>query len=707
MQFRYLQIASAVGCALAVSAHAQTTSSAADASARPVVQLPTVVVTGNPLGSELFNLVTPASVLGGADLLQRRKSTLGETLDGLPGVSSTGFGPNASRPVIRGLDSDRIRILQNGTGVQDASSLSNDHAVALDPIVVDRVEVVRGPAALLYGGSAVGGVVNALDNRIPQEGVEGVTGRAELRMGGAEREKAGAVVLEVGNGSFNVHADAYARDTDDLLVKGLNVSARRLATGVAVAVPLTPGRVPNSNAVSSGGALGASYTWANGFVGLSQSQYVSRYGTVAEPAVIIDMDSRRWDLAGEVRELGSALTGLKFKLSETEYRHAEIDAGVTNTRFANRGYEGRIEAAHGKVGPLQGAVGVQFSRGRFSALGAEAFVPSTHSDSTALFVYEEMPVGPVKLSFGGRHERAEVRSDGGGPVDPGTLQPRFNPAQGRSFGNSSGSIGAAYPLTRQLTFAVNGAYTERAPTFYELFANGPHAATGSYEVGNAALGKERSKAVDAALKFATGPHSASVGVFRNRFDNFIAVFNSGNQRGADGELNPVDADGDGVADGSGENISPELQYRGVPATFQGVEIEGRMRIAERPGLLDLLLRFDEVRAEDRSTGRPLPRIAPRRYGASLQYEASRLGARLDVTRVDGQSRVSAGELPTDGYVMVNATVSHKVRMQGLDLEAFVRGNNLLNEEARNHVSFLKDIAPLGRRSLMAGLRGRF
>ena len=704
---RILPSAGAVALAMGLPVHAQNASPPAGAPSRPIVELPAVVVTGNPLGSELFNLVTPASVLGGSELLHRMRSTIGETLDGLPGVSASSFGPNASRPVIRGLDNDRIRILQNGGGVIDASSLSNDHAVTVDPIVVDRLEVVRGPAALLYGGSAVGGVVNALDNRIPVEGINGIGGRAEFRYGGAEREKSGGVVVEIGNGRFNVHADAYARDTDDLAIKGTNISARQRASGAAVAVPLTPGHVPNSNAVSNGGALGASYTWTNGYVGLSQSQFATRYGTVAEPAVVIDMDSMRWDLAGEVRELDGAITGVRFKAGQTQYRHAEIDAGAINTRFNSHGYEARIEASHAKVGPLKGAFGIQTSRSHFSALGAEAFVPSTHSDANALFVYEEMPIGPLKISFGGRHERSEVRSDGGGPIDPGTLQPRFNPGQSRTFSGSNGSLGAAYPLTRQFTLAVNAAYTERAPTFYELFANGPHAATGSYEVGNAAFGKERSKAFDAALKFAQGAHTASIGVFRNRFENFISLFNSGNQRGADGELNPVDADGDGVADGSGENITPELQYRAVPATFQGYELEGKFRIGERAGTTDLLLRYDQVRAEDRSTGRPLPRIAPQRFGASLVYQAARLGGRLDMIRVEGQSRLAAGELATDGYTMVNATVSYRMTLTGLDMEAFLRGTNLLNEEARNHVSFLKDIAPLGRRSMQVGLRGRF
>jgi iron complex outermembrane receptor protein len=257
-----------------------------------------------------------------------------------------------------------------------------------------------------------------------------------------------------------------------------------------------------------------------------------------------------------------------------------------------------------------------------------------------------------------------------------------------------------------MALAVNGAYTERAPTYYELFANGPHAATGVYEVGNSAFGKEKSKALDLTLRMKSGKHSGSVGVFQNRFDNYITLVNSGNTRGADGELNPPDA-GDGTSLNTGEEILPEFAYRAVPARFRGIEGEGRFRVMERGGVVDLLVNASYVRAEDQSTGMPLPRIAPLRYGIGADYRQDRFGARVDATIVEGQDRVAAGELPTDGYTMLNASVSYRLPAPGVRLETFLRGVNLLNEEARNHVSFLKDIAPLGRRSLQLGVRGQF
>lgn len=693
--FRLALLAAAVH---AVAAHAQVSKPSIPAT------LPEVIVTGNPLGSELFELAAPVSLLQGEDLFRLRRPTLGDTLDGLPGVAATGFGPNASRPVIRGLDGDRIRLLQNGAGMLDASALSFDHAVSVDPLVIERAEVLRGPAALFYGGSAVGGVVNLIDNRIPQAALRGVSGRAEGRLGGAEREKAGAVVFEAGNGSLALHADVYSRDTDDLKIKGFARSARLRA---ADPQPVeAQGTLPNSAAKSDGGALGLSHTWANGYVGISRSAFNTVYGTVAEPTVSIDMHSSRWDIAGELRDLGRVLSAIKFKAGRTDYAHVELDAGVPATRFSNKGHDVHLEATHGKLGPLQGAIGFQVSGFDFSALGTEAFVPSTRTDMRSAFIFEELPLGALKLSFGGRRERSEVSSAGGGPLPFGATGPRFDPAQSRHFSGNSGALGAVWSFTPGLALAVNGAYTERAPTYYELFAHGPHAATGVYEIGDAAFGKEKSRAVDIALRMKSGKHSGSIGVFQNRFKNYIALFDTGNTRGADGELNPPDA-GDGTSLNTGEEILPEHAYRAVAARFRGIEGEGRFRVLERGRTMDLLVNAAYVRAEDRGTGLPLPRLSPLRYGVGMDYRQDRFGARLDATFYAGQDRVATGELPTDGYTLLNAMASYRLPAPGIRVDAFLRGINLLNAEARNHVSFLKDIAPLGRRSLQLGIRRSF
>jgi len=705
MHFPYTRVAQAIAAlGLALPAHAQTTEKPP---AGPAVELPPVVVTGNPLGSELFDLVAPTSVLFGTDLDLARTSTLGETLNQLPGVSSTYFGPNASRPVIRGLDSDRIRILENGVGVLDASALSYDHAVTVDPLIIDRAEVVRGPAAVLYGGNAVGGVVNTVNNRIPQAPIAGPGGRAEARFGGAEREKAAAGVFEAGNGRFALHADAYYRDTDDLRIAGANVSPQLQAQDPTL--PVTYGTLPNSASRSEGGALGASYTWAKGYVGASFSNFDANYGTVAEPEVTINMRSNKVDVAGEARELGSVITALKFKVGNTDYKHTEYDAGAPATNFSSRGYNARLELAHGKLGPLSGAFGAEFVDFDFSATGAEAFLPSSTTRVNALFLYEELPVGRFKFTFGGRYEKNDVSSGGGGPTDPNTGAPRFDPPTSNSYTPLSGAVGALYSFTPNVALAVNASYTERAPTFFELYSNGPHAATGAYEIGNSNFSVERSRSIDIALRGRSGPHSGSIGWFQNRFDNFIGLFNTGLTRGADGELNPPDTMEPGVSDNSGEEILPEYAWMQVPAKFRGFEAQGRVRAYQGTGALDVVAQYDYLWAENTATGVPLPRIAPQRFRLGLDYRYASFGVRLDNTWVSAQNRVSTNELPTDSYAMLNLALTWRVNlpMRQSYADLFLRGTNLLNEDARNAVSIIKDIAPLGARAAQVGVRAVF
>ncbi len=647
--------------------------------AQAVKALPAVVVTGNPLGSDPSGLASPVSVMDDHALTLRGASTLGETVGNLPGVSSTWFGPNASRPVIRGMDGDRVRLLGNGGASLDASSLSFDHAVTIDPLVIERVEVVRGPAALMYGGNAVGGVVNTLDNRIPQSAVDGVGGRAETVLGGADSTRALAGRAEFGGAGVNLHVDGFRRRTSDLRIPDSSGASR----------------LRNSAADSEGGGVGASFAGDGGYVGLSYGVYDSDYGTVAEPHVTIDMHSERWDLAGEARDLDGFISGVKFHFGHADYTHTELDSGTPATRFATRGNDFRLEASHAPFGAWRGTFGLQFERSNFEARGDEAFVPSTDTDTRALFLFEETRVGDLKLTFGGRLERVKVGSDGGGPDDanaPGT--PRFDPAQQRRFTARSASVGAVYPLDEVFSLATQLAHTERAPTFYELFADGPHAATGNYELGNAALGKERSNSIDLQLRVKRGDHSGSIGVFHSRFSNFIAVSGTGVRRDEDGLINPA-----------GE--LPEFVYQAVPAKFSGFEAQARLLLCRCSGELHLDLQADAVRATNRDTGEPLPRIPPLRGMAALDWLHDTLQLRLETQGVRRQDRVDAGGTPTAGYVLVNAFASYGFTAAGIGWEAWLRGNNLFDTEARNHVSFLKDIAPLPGRSVMAGLRARF
>lgn len=702
-------LAALITAGLSSHAFAQaSTPDAAPATAPAAVAQPSaptlkeVVVTANPLGSDLNDMVAPVSTLGGDALTVRQASTLGETLNSMPGVTSTYFGPNSSRPAIRGLDGDRIKVLQNGGSTLDASTLSYDHAVPIDPLVAEKIEVVRGPAALMYGGNAVGGVVNVIDNRIPRDPITGVTGAADVSgtIGGDKGRNASGL-LEAGNGKFAVHADAFVRQTSDLRIPGYARSGSLRATQ-----PLPEGeteaygKIPNTNAHQEGGSMGGSYTWADGFVGANWSTYRNDYGTPAEADARIKMRQDRFALEGESRNLAGATNGIfesvKGKFSYTDYEHREIEDGVTGTTFKNHGWDARLEATHGKIGNMTGVIGTQFGHTDFSALGEEAFVPSTATDNAALFVFEELPLissGDLKLNFGGRLDHSKVKASANG-------NDRFTDAE-RSFNAGSASAGLLYKLNPVWTVTSNLSYTERAPTFYELYANGPHLATGSFEVGDPNASKERATSIDLGMRFKQGNHSGSVSGYYSRFQNYLALLNTGTFR---------DSEGNVVAAGS-EGALPELQYLGVPATLYGFEAEGKTRLLQKmlttSDSLDFEARADYVHGENRSNGEPLPRLSPLRLGGSLVYAAGPWGARINVDWNARQSRVPTGDTPTDAYTMLGIALTYKMKLSGTQTLFYVRGDNLTNTEARSATSILRDIAPLPGRSVRIGMRTQF
>ena len=673
----------------------------ASAWAEPITQLElsNVAVTGNPLGVSSDAMVLPVSILSGRELSLNREATLGETLNNLPGVAASSFGPNASRPVIRGLDAERVRIMQNGVGILDASSLSFDHAVAIDPLVIEQIDVVRGPAALLYGGSAVGGVVNAIDHRIPTEPVNGIIGRTEARVGGPDNQRNAAAVVDVGNGQFAIHADAYKRKTDDLNIPGFAVSNRKnQADGTAQE---NNGKLINSSASSDGGALGASLTFDNGYVGSSYSGFNSNYGTVAEEAVRIDMKSQRLDIASEFRDLNTVISRIKMRYAHTDYQHQEIEDGEIGTTFTNKGSQASLELGHAKFGDLEGVLGMQFQNSRFAANGDEAFVPNVHTKSHAVYLYEEMPLkalglDQLKLSLGGRAEHTTL--------DASAWDAKDKPAQAADFTAYSYALGGLYSIDSHWSVASNLSHNERAPSYFELYADGAHIATNQYEVGNPNFKKERSNGVDAQIRWKDAKNSFSIGAYYTRFNRFLGLLDTGRTRGTDGSINPP-ADANGFVDGTDgeESILPEAQFTAFAASFKGLEAEGKFNLAN---YWDLSLRGDYVRASNLDNNAALPRITPLRLGAGLNYQKNALGARLNVTQAFKQNRTAENELPTAGYTDVSAMATYKLPSK-LNVELFAKANNLLNQEIREHTSFLKDLSPAGERSVLIGLRADF
>jgi iron complex outermembrane recepter protein len=661
-----------------------------------------VVVSANPLGADINDLITPVSVLRGDQLTQNQSSTLGQTLNQLPGVSSSDFGPNSSRPVIRGLDGDRIRIMNNGGASMDVSGLSYDHAVGIEPLLVDQIEVVRGPAALQYGGSAIGGAVNVIDNRIPKAPVKGVHGRGELRAGGAESERAAAGLVTVGDGRFALHVDGSDRKTDDLRVP------KQAGRGAAI----NQGRLLNSNADQQSGAVGASLTGDHGYVGLSVDSYRNDYGTgLFENPDDLDDPKRiklkqdRLTLAGEQRNLGGKmgpLESIRGSFSSTDYKHEELAGGAVESTFKNKGWDSRIEGTHlpiqTSLGSLKGAWGIQGSESKFSATSSGAhgaFVPNAKTDSKALFVFEELSFAPGKaVNAGFRYEDVKVQSLGNGVDD-------HFPVDSKKFKPFSLALGYRQDMGSGWTGTGGLSYTERAPTFYELYADGEHHATGTYERGNSNNKKEKGTTLELGMKFKTPTTRANFSAYVTEFSNFIGLVQ-------DGYINENELLSTTPADG----YSPLYNFQGIKARLYGLEADGRFPLATglfgKAGQLNVDWKADYARGENRSTGGALPRIAPLRLSSALVYSEGKYSSQVDVQHAARQNRYADDLGATPSYTMFGLGASYKTAVSGMkSAYLFLRVHNLTNVEARNASSVLRDMAPAGARAIKVGLRGNF
>ena len=636
-----------------------------------------VVVTGNPLRT---TLAQPSDSLSGDELITTRGATLGDTLQGLAGVSATSFGPNASRPTIRGLDGDRVRILNNSGASVDASNLSFDHGVAIDPLVIDKVEVLRGAAALLYGGNAVGGVVNTLDNRIPRAFIQGLSGAAELRLGGASNEKGGALVLDGGGGQRNAgwgwHADLAGRDAGDQRTPRFDSPTDDGSESRTT--------VRNSASHNHSGSLGGSVFFQGGFAGLSVDDYRNTYGTTVEEDAKIRMKRQRVATAGEWATEDGPLRRISWQLSRNRYEHSEIEDGAVGTTFKSTGTDGRVELLHAPLGAVKGLVGLQWETLDFSALGEEAFVPSTKTRNTGVFLLEQVELGGLQLSAGARREQVRVNSAG----DDGDDSGRFGPAQQRRFHPTSFALSGLYPLQDGWSLSANLNRTQRAPAYYELYANGLHLATAAYERGDATLGLERSRGADLGLKWEGRDSHAHINVYETRFSNFIALQANGQTVDNDGQELPV------------------YVFQGVPAKLRGLELEGRWQLSP---LLALLGQFDLVRGENTATGEPLPRLAPRRAMLGLEARQGEWSGKLEWRGAARQDRVAQFDTPTAGYGTVRLSLARQLKLGGTDALWYLRLDNLGNKLAYNAtaVPTIRELSPQVGRSAQTGLQVRF
>ncbi|NNM76569.1 TonB-dependent receptor [Sphingomonas sp. ID1715] len=651
--------------------------------------VPQDIVVTAPFERNRADVLSPITVLSGTDLAREVRSTIGETLQRQPGVSSTSFGPNASRPILRGFQGDRIRILTDGIGSFDVSNTSVDHPVVINPLLADRIEVLRGPASLQYGSSAIGGVVNVLDKRIPRaipdESVHvdmiGTYSSASDQWFGS-----GAADLPVSD-TVVLHVDGSYLDGDDLRIGGHVLSPTARAAALASANPEVRAladlkdRLPNSAARTWDIAGGASVITDGGQLGFAVSHYDSLYGipprfdlTTGEgEAPRLDVKQTRVDARAEL-DLGTDLfEKLRWRFGYADYKHAELEEdGAVGTQFFNKGLESRLELAQAKRGIWQGAIGGQLLIRDFNVIGEEAFVPKNETVQYGLFTLQTLDWGKLKAEFGGRVERTDVSSN---PIDVS-----------RRFTTYSGSAGASYEFLPGWRFGANVSHTERAPSAEELFANGPHAGTQAFETGNPNFRKERSFGLEGTLRGSGRGFVVELSGYYNRFNNYIFDRQTGE-----------------VEDGL-----PVFQGMQADARYYGFEAQATVTLArfgdwkvEADGLADY------VHATIPGVG-PVPRIPPLRLLGGLNATSGLLDARVEVEHSFDQNRVAPLETPTPGYTMVNASFGVRPFGEGRNKpELLVSANNIFDVDARRHASFLKDFAPLAGRDIRVTLKASF
>ena len=680
-------------CALVTPLHAQDTAPAAapDRSDYHTPESEEIIVTA-PFTRDRAEVLSGTSVLTGEDLVRELRPTIGDTLQRQPGVSATSFGPNASRPVLRGFQGERIRILTDGIGSFDVSNTSVDHAVAINPLLADRIEVLRGPSALLFGSSAIGGVVNVVDSRIPRrlpdEAVH-VEGIASYGSAAEERSVSGTVDAPIGGG-FILHVDGSYLKTDDLETGGFILSRRLREQAAASDDPeiaefaTLRGELPNSAARTYDYAGGIAYVGTGGNFGVSVSRYDSLYGVpirysldpeVEAEAVRLDVKQTRVDARGEVDIPGGLFESARMRIGYADYAHNEVeDTGEIATTFFNESGEARLEFVQRERNGWRGAIGGQALIRDLSIVGEEKFLPASRTRQLGAFTLQEFTVGAFKAEAGARYERTRVKAFA--DEDLG------NPDISRRFNAYSGSIGASVGLGTLVRAGISLSHSERAPSAEELYANGPHAGTQAFEVGDPTFSKEKSNSAELTLRGTGEGYSFGVSGFYSRFDDYIYEQDTG-------EI---------------EDDLPVFQFLQNDARYYGAEVEGSFRLARIGGLaLNVDGVADYVRARIKSTG-PVPRIPPLRLLGGIEAQSDRLNARAEFEYVDDQDRVADFETPTDGYTMVNASVSFRPLPGNRNTTILLSANNIFDVTARRHASFLKDFAPLAGRDLRATVR---
>jgi iron complex outermembrane receptor protein len=632
-----------------------------------------VVVTSTALHENPLEIAQPTMVVGGDELRRQIAASLGETLAAELGVSSTYFGPNASQPVIRGLSGYRVQVLQDGAAALDVSSLSQDHAVSIESVVSQQIEVIKGPATLLYGSGAAGGLVNVVTSRIPTAPLAPFAAALELRGDTAIEERTGAASIDSGFGVLAFHADYFDRTTDDVEIPGFIQSAhlRRDLAQKGEAASDAQGRLENSASDSRGGAVGASIVGDAGFAGVAWNRYESVYGIPAEDSAFIDLQQDRIDARGEWRMASTWLDTLHVAGAHSDYAHTEFEApGEPGTIFEQDAYELRVAADHHWGKDWRGTFGAQYVDTDFEAIGDEAFVPPSLTRASSAFVFEEKHFARWTLELGARAERQTIA--------PASEQADYDETA------INASTGFVFKLQTDRALAINVTRTERHPQAAELYGDGPHLAAARIEVGDATLDKETALTADVSLRQTGNGMQWTLTAFYNDYTDYIYLSSSG-------EIDPAEE-------------LPVYEFQQGGAKLYGFEAEILLPLLATPSHdLQLRLASDFVRGK-LDTGENLPQIPPLRFGLGLHYEKGAWHAGIEAFRNTQQDDVIADELPSAAYTLVTADASYRLPLGKKSALLFLRATNLLDEDARLATSPLKDIAPLPGRSVHFGIR---
>jgi iron complex outermembrane receptor protein len=648
-----------------------------------------IVITGVKRRAE--DVLGGVAVLDEAELNRKLRTSIGETLAQIPGVSATSFGPTASAPVLRGLSGDRVRVLTDGIGTLDLSSSGPDHAIAINPITAERIEVLRGPAALLFGSSAIGGVVNVIDTRIPRHVPDGPVGaNALVQFGSAANERSGNVAIDVPlGGHFVVHADGNLSNTDDLrtgghiLSKELREEARASPDPEVRALADLDGELPNSASKSREGALGLGYVEGALNVGLSVSRHTQKYQVpirysldpeVEAEAPTIDQEQTRYDVRAEI-PLGGFLSQVRARGGYSNYHHDEIeDTGEIGSSFFSKGGEGRLELVQSERSGWGGTSGLQYLNRNAKIRGEEKFLPDSRQKQTGLFTLQTYVEGPLRIEGGARVEFSKLAAEQDAQL--GT------PAHSLDFTTVSASPGGQYEVSPGWRAGLSVSHSARAPSVDELFANGPHGGSQSFEVGNPDLGAEKSNSIELSLHHASGPVHVTGNLYYSRFSNFIFQ----------------------APTGETEDDLPVLQFGEGKANYYGFELQGDAKLGAALGVnWGTEFQADAVRATVKDFG-PAPLIPPLRLLGAFTGSKGQVDGRVEVERAFAHDRTAPNETDIPGYTMVNASLDWHPFAANPELTLSLIGNNLFDVEARRSTSLLKDFAPLAGRDIRLSAR---